>query len=155
MDTSLSGSELARSRDRTAEHPGRAWALPTGGHVDASNPSKGGWVGGCMLVACTYLHDVAPRGGSTCYFPGSHRAVDQYFQEHPEQFIDGTFKNSWGFDESFGENNLAKYMGGEVRPVESVMRAGSVCFAHGLMVHSGTPNAIADTLRVGMCSRGA
>ena len=64
-DTSLSGSELARSRARASENPGREWALPRGGHVDASNPQKGGWVGGCTIVAATYLHDVGPRGGGT------------------------------------------------------------------------------------------
>ena len=71
-----------------------------------------------------------------CYFPGSHRNVAKYFQSHPQEFIDGTFQNSWGMsgdDQSFA-NDLSSL--GAVRPpVESVMRAGSVCFAHGWIVH--------------------
>jgi hypothetical protein len=129
--------------------------MPKGGHIDATAANKGGWVGGCMIVACTYLHDVGPRGGGTCYFPGSHRAVHKYMAAHPEEYIDATFKNGWGFDASYGENNLAEYMeGGGVRPpVESVMRAGSVCFSHGLMVHSRTSNVNAEAVRVGIFSR--
>ena len=74
--------------------------------------------------------------GRRCYFPGSHRNVAKYFQSHPQEFIDGTFQNSWGMsgdDDSFA-NDLSSL--GAVRPpVESVMRAGSVCFAHGWIVH--------------------
>lgn len=74
--------------------------------------------------------------GHRCYFPGSHRNVAKYFQSHPQEFIDGTFQNSWGMsgdDDSFA-NDLSSL--GAVRPpVESVMRAGSVCFAHGWIVH--------------------
>ena len=49
-------------------------------------------------------------------------------------------------------NNLAEY-GRVVPPVGNVMRAGSICFAHGLIIHSGMPNETPGTVRVGMFSR--
>jgi hypothetical protein len=49
-------------------------------------------------------------GGSLFGRLGS--AVHKYMAAHPEEYIDATFKNGWGFDASYGENNLAEYMEG-------------------------------------------
>ena len=68
---------------------GKDWAFPKSGHIDAANPPKGGWVGGVAIVAVTYLFDVEPQGGGTCYFPGSHRAVHSWMRDHPDEYRSG------------------------------------------------------------------
>ena len=77
------------------------------------------------IVAVTYLFDVKPQGGGTCYFPGSHRAVHSWMCDHPDEYRSGENLQGWGMGDEFGEKNLASYDG--VRPaVENVMRAGKL-----------------------------
>eukprot|EP01047_Picozoa_sp_COSAG01_P097087 COSAG01_NODE_27468_length_685_cov_0.703072_1_plen_193_part_01 len=40
----------------------RAWSAPQGGHIEGYNPTKGGWKGGFLLGALTYLEDVEISG---------------------------------------------------------------------------------------------
>ena len=67
-----------------------AWQMPDSGHIDGYGP--GGWSGGFMLGATTYMDDVEPGGGGFVYWPRSHEPVQAYFREHPEQ-IDGSFRD--------------------------------------------------------------
>ena len=48
----------------------------------------GGWSGGFMLAATANLVDVEEKGGAFIYWPRSHRAVNRFFQRHPER-LDG------------------------------------------------------------------
>ena len=72
---------------------GSAWKMPDSGHMDGYGP--GGWSGGFMLGATTYMDDVEPGGGGFVYWPRSHGPVQAYFREHPEQ-IDGSFRDREG-----------------------------------------------------------
>ena len=96
--------------------------LQSAGHIDGGNGNKGGWCGGYMLAAITYLDDLAPvrpqppprrpasapladipgcvqGGGGTNYWPGSMLPVHRWMLAHPEHFADGSFGNSWGVGE--------------------------------------------------------
>lgn len=107
----------------------------------------GGWVGGCAIVASTYLFDVTAKGGGTCFFPGSHAAVGQIFEQEPDQFRTGDFARSFGYGADHA-HDLFRY-GGDGDHIIATMKAGSVCFAHGYLVHTTTPNLNPDTIRLG------
>jgi|EP01044_Picomonas_judraskeda_P012046 ectoine hydroxylase-related dioxygenase (phytanoyl-CoA dioxygenase family) len=109
--------------------------------------TTGGWVGGCAIVASTYIFDVTAKGGGTCFFPGSHTAVGDVFEDEPRQFITGEFARSFGYGDGYA-HNLFQY-GGSGDHLIATMKAGSVCFAHGYMVHTTTPNLNRDTIRLG------
>lgn len=64
------------------------WKPPALGHVDGYGP--GGWSGGFVLAATTYLQESEHAGGCFWFYPRSHKAVHKYFLQHPEQ-IDGSF----------------------------------------------------------------
>ena len=53
------------------------WAWPGQGHIDGYGP--GGWSGGFMLGATTYLDDVEDRGGAFTFWPRSHGPVQDFF----------------------------------------------------------------------------
>lgn len=109
--------------------------------------ATGGWVGGCAIVASTYLFDVAAKGGGTCFFPGSHTAVGKFFEKKPTQFTSGEFGRRFGYG-VYHDQDLFEY-GGSGDHIIATMRAGSVCFAHGYLVHTTTPNLTPDTIRLG------
>ena len=81
-DAAMGGSGNMKSRD-----PG--WKAPDMGHIDGYGP--GGWSGGFMLAATAHLVDVEEKGGAFIYWPRSHRAVNRFFQRHPER-LDGSFR---------------------------------------------------------------
>ena len=135
---------LARGGQQAQELPA---SPPTGGHVDGANPPKGGWVGGCAIVSSTYLFDVAATGGGTCFFPGSHTAVGRFFEEEPEQFQTGEFARGFGYGGEH-DQDLFQY-GGSGEHLVATMKAGSVCFTHGYLTHTTTPNLNPDTIRLG------
>ena len=60
---------------------GAAWQMPDSGHIDGYGP--GGWSGGFMLGATTYMDDVEPGGGGFVYWPRSHEPVQAYFRGAP------------------------------------------------------------------------
>ncbi|NKB72200.1 MAG: hypothetical protein GKR89_34410 [Candidatus Latescibacteria bacterium] len=110
------------------------WTLPSQGHIDGYGP--GGWSGGFMLGATTYLYDVEPGGGAFVYWPGSHKPVHDYFGRHPEK-IDGSFREgpnwesrSWGI---FSDESPEP-------PREFTARAGTVVLWHCYMCHTGSAN---------------
>lgn len=87
------------------------------------------------------------KGGGTCFFPGSHVAVGKFFEQEPKRFITGDFARSFGYGAEYGQN-LFEY-GGNGDHIVATMKAGSVCFAHGYLVHTTTPNINPDTIRLG------
>ena len=77
-------------------NPDADWEAPARGHIDGYGP--GGWSGGFMLGATTYLEEVEPGGGGFYFWPDSHLPVQEYFRENPEQ-IDGSFTNRDDWDD--------------------------------------------------------
>ena len=131
---------------------------PVAGHIDGANPPKGGWVGGTQLVASTYLFGAKHGGGGTCYWPGSHHAVQRYMNANPARSKAGDFPNSWSCSGGAAAAaaagiELAAYGYPATAPVENTMPAGSVAFAHGLLVHMAMPNRSSGTVRVGIFAR--
>ena len=110
------------------------WEWPAQGHIDGYGP--GGWSGGFMLGATTYLADVEERGGAFTYWPQSHLPTHDYFREYPEQ-IDGSFreredweKRQWGL---FSDQSPQE-------PKQFVGRAGDLILWHCFMCHTGSTN---------------
>ena len=125
---------------------GSAWKMPDSGHMDGYGP--GGWSGGFMLGATTYMDDVEPGGGGFVYWPRSHEPVQAYFREHPEQ-IDGSFRDrddweerQWGL---FSDQSPDQ-------PVEFTGRAGDVILWHCVLCHTGSPN-VRTRPRLGVFAR--
>ena len=125
---------------------GAAWKMPDSGHMDGYGP--GGWSGGFMLGATTYMDDVEPGGGGFVYWPRSHEPVQAYFREHPEQ-IDGSFRDrddweerQWGL---FSDQSPDQ-------PVEFTGRAGDVILWHCFLCHTGSPN-VRTRPRLGVFAR--
>lgn len=68
----------------------RQWGPPQSGHIEGYNPTKGGWKGGFLLGALTYLEDVQTSGcGAFYYWPGSHLPLQRFFHENPGRLVDG------------------------------------------------------------------
>ena len=111
--------------------------LQAAGHIDGGNGNKGGWRGGYMLAAISYLDDLPPKGGGTNYWPGSMQAVHRYMLEHPDDYATGKFKNSWGVGDAASKISTdislwnPKDSGkGAEGPREFTGQAGDVMFMH-------------------------
>ena len=117
------------------------WSMPKLGHLDGYympfNGVPHGTVDRFMLGATIYLSDVEHRGGSFAVWPGSHLAAMDYFKTHALLDI----------RESSPERAF------EVGPgKEFCAAAGSVCFWHGQLIHTGCTNA-SRRIRMGLIVR--
>jgi hypothetical protein len=66
-----------------AEQP---WAPPQSGHIEGYNPNKGGWVGGFLLGALTYLEDCMDTGcGAFYYCPSNPSCTSEILSQTPLQ----------------------------------------------------------------------
>ena len=114
--------------------PDADWQAPTQGHIDGYGP--GGWSGGFMLGATTYLEQVEAGGGGFFYWPDSHLPVQEYFRRHPQQ-IDGSFTKRDDWEEKkwalFSDDATCP-------PQEFIGAAGDVILWHYFMCHTGSPN---------------
>ena len=117
------------------------WSMPHVGHIDGyympSNGVPQGTVDRFMLAVTIYLSDVEHRGGSFMVWPGSHLTAMNYFKTHAlldirESSPEGAFETGPG--------------------KEFNAPAGSVCFWHGQLIHTGAPNAGAS-IRMGLICR--
>lgn len=127
----------------------RDWKSPAGGHIDGYGP--GGWSGGFMLLAATYLDEVLPGGGGTHVWDRSHLAVMEYFKRHPEQ-IDGSFvaRDDWSSWSMLYEEVAGA---GGCKPVEFVGMPGDLLLIHHYTAHGHSQNARKGKLRVGAFGR--
>ena len=123
-----------------------AWDWPSQGHIDGYGP--GGWSGGFMLGATTYLDDVEEEGGAFTYWPQSHLPIQDFFREFPEQ-IDGSFREredwkerQWGIFSDLSPKG----------PEQFAAKAGDVILWHCFMCHTGSANIRANP-RLGVFSR--
>ena len=119
------------------------WAIKLP-HLDGYNKSEQATVGFTIGVT-VYLSDVAPRGGGFTLWPGSHKAVAEFFKSHSLLGLNmhhpgGIVERDMGRIFDLNE------------PVELVGRAGTACIWHGYMVHSGTSNC-SDQIRMALVSR--
>ena len=122
------------------------WAPSNSGHIDGYGP--GGWKGGFMLGATTYLHDIESRGGAFLYWPQSHLSTHDYFLEFPTH-IDGSFDKREDWEERKWRVFSDQSPQG---PVEFTGRAGDLIFWHCFLCHTGSPN-IRPVPRTGVFSR--
>lgn len=135
--------------------------LHVAGHIDGGNGNKGGWRGGYMLCAISYLDDLPERGGGTNYWPRSLQPVHRYMLAHPEEYASGGFGNSWGVGAAATNSHatdLSEWGGGGGHgaggPLEFTGKAGTVLFMHAYTVHSApVMNAAEGTCRKALFAR--
>eukprot|EP01048_Picozoa_sp_COSAG05_P004021 COSAG05_NODE_202_length_14312_cov_7.897629_5_plen_310_part_00 len=141
--------------------PPPPFRLADAGHIDGGNGNKGGWRGGFMLTAITYIDDLDAEGGGTNYWPGSCHPVHKFMHAHPGQHASGTFANSWGFkapntdEQNQKMTDLAAWGGVPGSgPREFTARAGDVLLMHAHTVHSApVMNGRAGTVRKALFAR--
>ena len=80
------------------------------------------------LASLLYLNDIAPRGGGTVVWPGSHRRIEQLAQSDPQRYAQMHTLNQELAHTDLGE------------PVEVTTKAGDILFYHYLCAHSGSRN---------------
>ena len=124
----------------------KEWSLSDNGHIDGYGP--GGWSGGFMLGATTYLHDIQLRGGGFLYWPQSHLSTHEYFLEFPDH-IDGSFTKRDDWEEKSWRIFSDRSPQG---PVEFSGAAGDIIFWHCFLCHTGSPN-VRQVPRTGVFSR--
>ena len=121
--------------------------MPDSGHIDGYGP--GGWSGGFMLGATTYMDDVEPGGGGFVYWPRSHGPVQALLPGAP-----GADRRQLPGPGRLG----GTAMGGCSRtsppdpPAEFTARAGDVILWHCFLCHTGSANVRARP-RLGVFAR--
>jgi Phytanoyl-CoA dioxygenase (PhyH) len=80
------------------------------------------------IAAMTYLSDVAPHGGGTVVWPGSHRRIEALARRDPERY-----EMMWTLGQALREIDLGE-------PLELTPRRGDVLFYHYLCAHAGSSN---------------
>jgi hypothetical protein len=80
------------------------------------------------IATMTFLHDIAPHGGGTVVWPGSHRKIEALARSDPERY-----EFMWVLGRELDRAALDA-------PVELTPRAGDVLFYHYLCAHSGSMN---------------
>jgi len=95
------------------------------GHVDSGSPFRGT----AIQIA---LARTSPFSGNTTFFPGSHREMQRWIEEHKEDF-DG----SW-------PGGVYPELRRQFPPWEFVAKPGDVVLSHHLLFHSGNPSHADD-----------
>jgi hypothetical protein len=117
------------------------WSLSQHGHLDGYyTPTNGvpeGTVGTFTIGATIYVEKVEHRGGGFTVWPGSHAAAAAYFKTHSLLSLNG------------GDPSNAFDSGAAV---EITGAAGTVCFWHGQLVHTGSQNC-SRTIRMALIAR--
>jgi hypothetical protein len=80
------------------------------------------------IAAMTFLHDIAPHGGGTVVWPGSHRKIEALARSDPERY-----ELMWPLGREIARAGLDE-------PLELTPRAGDVLFYHYLCAHAGSMN---------------
>jgi phytanoyl-CoA hydroxylase len=80
------------------------------------------------IATMTFLHDVAPHGGGTVVWPGSHRAIEALARSDPERY-----ELMWPLNQDLERAGLGA-------PIELTPCAGDVLFYHYLCAHAGSMN---------------
>jgi hypothetical protein len=80
------------------------------------------------VATMTFLNDVAPHGGGTVVWPGSHRRLERIARSDPERY-----ELMWTLNQNLKELDLGA-------PVELTPRRGDILFYQYLCAHAGSPN---------------
>ncbi len=80
------------------------------------------------IATMTFLSDVAPHGGGTVVWPGSHRKLQALAESDPERY-----ELMWALNQELDRAGLGE-------PVELTPRRGDVLFYHYLCAHAGSMN---------------
>ena len=117
------------------------WTGPVSGHLDGYyTPTNGvpeGTVGLFHVGTTIYVEEIEPRGGGFTLWPGTHRQAAQYFKTHSLLSIQG---------------GTSRHVFDLPEPLEVTGRAGTVCFWHGQLIHSGSKNC-ARNIRMALIAR--
>lgn len=117
------------------------WELPDHGHLDGYyTPTNGvaeGTVGVFSVGISIYVEEVKHKGGAFTVWPGTHRQATEYFRTHSLLSFKGGNAN-----ETF---DMPK-------AVEVTGPAGTVCFWHGQLMHTGSPHS-GDAVRMALIGR--
>jgi len=89
------------------------------------------------IAAMTFLSDVAPHGGGTVVWPGSHRQLEALARSDPSRY-----ELMWTLNQRLREIDLGE-------PVELTPRRGDVLFYHYLCAHAGSKN-VSDQPRLAL-----
>jgi len=105
------------------------WRWP-GPHIDHAIKEHGHrtFPRAFRIAAMTFLGDVAPHGGGTVVWPGSHRKLETLARSEPERY-----ETMWALNQDLGRADLGD-------PVELTPRRGDVLFYHYLCAHAGSKN---------------
>jgi len=117
------------------------WSLPNHGHLDGYyTPTNGvpeGTVGIFSVGLSIYVEEVKPRGGGFTVWPGTHIQATDYFKTHSLlSFKGGNASDTFDMPEA----------------VEVTGPAGSVCFWHGQLMHTGGKHC-GDAIRMAFIGR--
>lgn len=80
------------------------------------------------IAAMTFLSDVAPHGGGTVVWPGSHRRIEALARSDPQRY-----ELMWALGQALREIDLGE-------PREMTPKRGDVLFYHYLCAHAGSAN---------------
>ena len=121
-------------------HPSEGeWSWPEA-HIDHSIKADGykTFPRPFRIASMLFLSDVAPHGGGTIVWPGSHLKVEALAKSDPERL-----ELMWTLNQAM----LSEIDLGE--PVELTPKSGDILFYHYLFAHSGSKN-ITPNPRLGM-----
>jgi ectoine hydroxylase-related dioxygenase (phytanoyl-CoA dioxygenase family) len=89
------------------------------------------------IASMVFLHDVAPHGGGTVVWPGSHRRIEALARSDPERY-----ELMWPLNQDLQKAGLGD-------PLELTPKRGDVLFYHYLCAHAGSAN-VSDRPRFAM-----
>ena len=139
-DLIAAAAKLASEEVSTFPPPSQVYIIPTfptqdvwqwpKPHIDHALKENGyKTIPRAFRIACmTYLHDVAPHGGGTIVWPGSHRKLTALAEGDPEKY-----ELMWALNQELKEMDLGE-------PLELTPRQGDVFFFHYLCAHAGSQN---------------
>jgi hypothetical protein len=137
-------------REETVMDPDAPQIGAIGGHVDGTLDVEDG-AGDVVphtINGVAYLDRVQPYGGGFTAWPGSHRTVCEYVDEHPIQSIAG------GIPAPDGQGGWRETPLDEVYdPFEITGDAGTVVLWHGRLQHTGGINLRPGSLRIAHIQR--
>lgn len=107
--------------------PGHKWAIPWKGHIDLFLPFARERF---MLSVTTYAYEVLPMGGGFTFWPRSHLANWEHFQNFPDDYYTRDLSRV---------NTLLSHQA-PCGPAEFTAKPGTVLLWHSFLLHSGSIN---------------
>ena len=139
-DFIASAARLAGDDPATFKQPTQALALnvfPTesewkwpGAHIDHAIKEHGHktFPAAFRIATMTFLNDVAPHGGGTIVWPGSHKKIEHLAKSAPSHY-----EMMWVLNRELDKADIGT-------PVELTPKRGDVLLYHCLCAHTGSQN---------------